>query len=246
MIETTATILRRKSLTHDIIEFVLLPEELISFVPGQYIMIQLETPEGRRQYRTYSLAYHATDADNTYLRIIVKILDGGLASEFLRDKKPGDLMTIRGAGGLFTFKSPDAQNIYFICTGTGVVPLMSILEHELANGNQSNFVLLFGNRYRVDIFWKDELDELQARYPNFRYEIILSKPDGVWGGKKGYVTDLMDDTLDYTAGHFYLCGHPDMIEGARAQLMQHDVDTERIFEEKYVSVGKVLEKRTQA
>ncbi len=243
MIETTAKILRRKSLTHDIIEFILQPDELISFIPGQYVMIKLETPEGRIQYRTYSLAYRATDADNTYLRIVVKILDGGLASEFLRDKKPGDTMTIRGAAGLFTFKSHDIENIYLICTGTGIVPLMSILEHELANGNQSNFVLFFGNRYRVDIFWKDELNELQARYPNFRYEIILSKPDGVWDGKKGYVTDLLNDTLDYTAGHFYLCGHPDMIESARAQLTKHNVDKERIFEEKYVSVGKVLEQR---
>lgn len=237
MTETTATIISKKSLTHDVLEFVFKPEQPISYKEGQYVMIKI--PSGEKfQYRAYSLANHSGDREKGLVRIIIKLLDKGAASEYLKTKKAGDQIVFRGGLGFFTFKSQNVDNIYFIGTGTGLAPLVAILNEELSAGNKSKFHLIWGNRFRVDIYWDELLADYKARYPNFTYEIILSKPVGYWQGAKGYVTDLLkNETLDFAAGHFYLCGHPKMVEDAKVILMDKGVEKNRIFEEKYVSVG---------
>lgn len=239
MTETKATIIRRKSLTHNVIEFTLETETPLSYTPGQFFMLKLQTPEGQVQYRSYSIAH---TSHSSQLGMVIKLIDGGLASEYMRHKKSGDEIIIRGASGIFTFTSKEAPVVHMLCTGTGIVPLLAMITSQLAEGNISQLYLYFGNRYRVDIFWDDVLEELKTQYPNFDYTIILSKPDAMWHGQKGYVTGLISAAMQ-PDHHYYLCGLPEMIEEAKQQLFNQGVPKEHIFEEKYTSVGELLKKR---
>lgn len=233
-----ARIIKRHTLSDDIVEFELKPQEPVKFLPGQYVMIKVPIGE-KYQYRAYSIANHPEEKSGEIVRIVAKILSGGQGSVYLNTKKENDEIEFRGGLGFFTFKSPAVENIYFICTGTGLIPLLSMIEDQLASGSRSNFILVWGNRFEKDIFWSDLLDELQERHPNFSYELVLSKPTEEWLGSTGYVTDYTKNSgFDFTAGHFYVCGLPQMVEDMKKIFTEKGVTKDRLFEEKFVSVGK--------
>jgi len=242
--EVTAKITHKKSLTHDVIEFILRPEDNIEYEPGQYVMLRVPIEDGKFAFRAYSLANLPKDREEGVIRLLVKILPGGAGSEYLKNTRVGDELQIRGGLGFFTFKSPNTTNIYFVGTGTGIAPLISIISSLLHfNTHKANYKLLWGNRFKVDIYLEDYLKELKEAHPNFDYDLILSKPVGYWEGAKGYVTELLKTgKIDFKEGHFYLCGLPQMVEDAQNFLTSNGVEEERIFGEKYVSVGKALAK----
>lgn len=237
MKEIKARIIGKKSLTHDVLEFVLQTEEQINYKAGQYVMIKI--PQGFKfQYRAYSIANHPEDRQDGIIRIVIKILPQGLASEYLKNKKVGDEIEFRGGLGFFIFKSETVQNIYLVATGTGLVPMLCFLEEILATYSDKQFNLLWGNRYKVDIYFEDLLKELAEKHPNFKYQLILSKPVGYWTGAKGYVTDILKLQPVQLTDHVYLCGLPQMVEHAKLFLHEKGLTKDQIFEEKYVSLGK--------
>lgn len=236
MKEIKARIIAKKSLTHDVLEFTLQPEEPIQYKAGQYVMIKV--PQGFKfQYRAYSIANHPEDRESGIVKIVIKILPQGLASDYLKNKKVGDEIEFRGGLGFFIFKSESVKNIYLVATGTGLVPMLCFLEEILSTSSDKQFTLLWGNRYKVDIYFEDLLNELAEKYPNFKYQIILSKPVGYWTGAKGYVTDILKLQPVDSISHVYLCGLPQMVEDAKIFLHEKGLTKEQIFEEKYVSLG---------
>jgi len=239
MKEIKARIVAKKSLTHDVLEFVLQPEELVEYKAGQYLMIKI--PQGFKfQYRAYSIANHPADRQEGVLRFVIKILPQGVASDYLKTKRVGDEIEFRGALGFFTFKSLEAKNVVAVATGTGIAPLLCIIEEELEKNSAAQFNLLWGNRFKVDIYSEDLLKELAEKYSNFKYQLILSKPVGYWDGAKGYVTELLKQQPLNSDTHVYLCGLPQMVEDANAILLEKGVPPTQIFHEKYVSIGKSL------
>lgn len=245
MIETKAKIIDKKEIATDVLELLLKIDESVDFIPGQFFSIKIIDNEGKAQYRSYSIANHPNDPNDT-IRLVIKILKGGLASEYFQKKSIGDEIEIKGPAGFFAYKSADNQQTYLVCTGTGIVPLMTMLQDQLINkGNNNNITLIFGNRYNSDIFWEDKLKDLKTKYSNFNYELTFSRPDNDWTGHKGYSQELLTDDVDYKNSHFYLCGIPQMIEDTKSFLIAKGAPKENIFEEKYTSIGKMLEQRSK-
>ena len=215
------------------------PEKKIEFKPGQFVMIKVN--DGQRDwYRSFSIANHPEDSGENIIRLVIKLLPQGLASEYMKNKKVGDQIEITDARGLMTFKSQEKENVYMCATGTGLIPLLSMLEHALPNSLKAKtYNLLWGNRYKVDIFWLERLTALKNNFTNFNFQITLSKPVGYWDGAKGYVTDIIKNTdVNNNTDHFYLCGLPQMIDDAILILNEKGISKENIFQEKYVSHGK--------
>ena len=84
--------------------------------------------------------------------------------------------------------------------------------------------LLFGARHEHDILYRDELDALMKKHPHFRVEPTLSRSEGHWSGKRGYVQaharalyeELSQATE--TPPHVYICGLERMVGTVRALL----------------------------
>jgi ferredoxin-NADP reductase len=240
----TVTIQEKTYLTDDVIELVVRPEEYKPFIPGQFLNFNI--PGGQRpQIRAYSIANHPKDADAQVYRFLIKLVDGGIAGEFLKTATLGDTFQVMKPAGVFTFKSAQASHVYMLCTGTGLAPFVAMASDELAKNTSAQFSILFGSRYPKDIFYTDYLQELTKKYPNFSYTTCVSRPDDTYTGAIGYVQNLLTDEIDYTQGHFYLCGVPAMIDDVKRILIEEKgVAKERIFEEKYTSPGKALASRS--
>ena len=149
------------------------PDDLrdrFSFEAGQHITVRTDLGgEGVR--RNYSICSSAT---SDTLAIAVKHIPGGAFSTFameqLRAGDTLDLMTPTGSFG--TPLSPLAtKNYVAIVAGSGITPALSILQTTLAVETESRFTLVYGNRDADSTMFRDELDDLEARYAD-RLRII--------------------------------------------------------------------------
>ncbi len=224
VIKFTAQLREKQQLTSDIYEFRFEKPAILDFLAGQFL--QFCIPQGDKIIlRSYSIS--STPADD-YLEFCVKFLEGGVASNHLKNMNIGDRLEFQGPRGLFVHKD-NTDALSFIATGTGFAPIMGIIRDELENKKNTGEVrLLFGVRTEDDMFWADRLKNLKIQYPNFVYDITLSQPkaDGGWGGLRGRVTEHI---LHHLVNHkFYLCGNAAMVKDVREMLIKNGIDMKAI------------------
>ena len=51
--------------------------------------------------------------------------------------------------------------------------------------------VVYGTRYEEDIYYREEFEEYDRKFPNFHYVMTLSRPPEGWTGNKGYVQDFV-------------------------------------------------------
>lgn len=222
MKEFTVKLERRIMLTDDMMELHFSKPADLSFEAGQFVQFKIPK-EDRFALRSYSIA--SVQSDKT-LEFCVKYLEEGLASNYFKGMEVGAEVVIRGALGRFVIND-DAPKHYFIATGAGLAPIMGMIRDELESKNsRKEHKLLFGVRYEHDIFWKDRLDELQTAYPNFRYDLTLSRAPESWQGLAGRVTLHVNDFSK--EDHFYICGSGSMVKDVRTQLINAEIDLKQI------------------
>jgi ferredoxin-NADP reductase len=122
----------------------------------------------------------------------------------------------------------------FIWTGTGLVPLYSMILEWLKNNSSQKYQLVFWVRYKKDLFYIDKFEALKAKYPDtFYYHTVVSRDPADWIIHSWYVTDFLSPKVIWDFDEFYLCGAPAMIEGVENKLSELWVEKESIFFEKY-------------
>ncbi len=196
----------------------------IEFKAGQFIAVVV----GENIKRYYSIA---SSPKSDTLDLIVTTTPGGPGSIFFEKSQVGDSLSIIGPLGNFVFKSE--KNAVFVCTGTGIAPLLAMIEEQIELGNQNNLTLVFGTRYQTSLIEHERLLELQNAHPNFKYHVAVSRPTQDWTGHKGRVTDFIS-TLEFdSTTDFYICGAKDMVLDVKKILLDKKVEETRIYHELY-------------
>ena len=208
-----------------------------TFQAGQWVSLVLPLAEGEAR-RAYSVA-SPPDASPTFEVAVTKV-EGGPGSMYLHAMPLGSVIRVIGPQGFFT-RAPLANHpSLFVGTGTGFTPLRSMIRDALAAGDQSPLRLLFGVRHEDDRLYRDELDALEAKHPNFRVFYSLSQPAPEWPGLRGYVQTHVERNfreLVATSGsppHVYICGLERMVGAVRDLLRKHmSVDRKQVHSERY-------------
>jgi len=215
--------------------FVIEVPELRSFdfEPGQFVTLDL--PIGERtaeRWRSYSIA-SAPDGTNVFELIIVKAAHGKGTGYLFEDLDTGSELMLRGPQGKFTLPQTINKDLYLICTGTGIAPFRSMIHHIYAKGLAHRDIhLVFGCRYRRDLLYRAEWEDLAALHPDFHYHPTLSRED--WEGRKGYVHAVYRELLaERPPASFFLCGWKDMITEARVTLLELGYEKKDIHFELY-------------
>jgi ferredoxin-NADP reductase len=204
------------------------------FIPGQFVTLDLPIHEKvNKRWRSYSIASWP-DGSNVFELVIV-LLQGGPGSTYLFNEiSVGSEISFRGAQGVFVLKEPDLQNdIYLICTGTGIAPFRS-MAHHIWNKNipHKNIYLIFGSRTKNDLLYYQEFLQLQKDLPGFHYLPTLSREE--WEGKRGYVHSIYEELCANTQpASFFLCGWKNMIDEAKQRIVALGYDKKAIRQELY-------------
>ncbi len=218
--------------------WVQIPEiESFDFVPGQFVTLDLPIHEQpNKRWRSYSIA-SAPDGSNIFELVIV-LMEGGLGTTYLfNEATVGTEFPVRGPQGHFVLNDPITTDIFMVCTGTGIAPFRSMIQHIQHNKiPHKDIYLIYGTRKCADALYLQELLDLKQQLPGFHYFPTFSREEKVAEGLNiGYVHGVYEKLMEGKAEmpHFYLCGWKDMITEARQRIQDLGVDKKSIHFELY-------------
>ncbi|MGA8540239.1 MAG: FAD-binding oxidoreductase [Terriglobales bacterium] len=204
------------------------------FVPGQWLSVKANTPEGEEITRAYSIA--SPPSENGRVAFCLNKVQDGFMSNYLCNLDEGVQITFQGPFGDFILRPP-LRDTVFIATGTGIAPFRSMLHSLLQESDRDQgreFWLLFGARREQDIYYREEFQQLAAKHDNFHFLPTLSRADDGWKGLRGYVQQHLGEIVGMrTDMHAYICGLDRMVSANRELLKSLGWDRKSIRYEKY-------------
>ncbi|KAI1654142.1 flavohemo protein [Daldinia decipiens] len=241
---------RKVSETSEITSFYLVPEDgqpLPSFLPGQYISLQVFVPQmGHMQPRQYSLS----EAPRTdYYRISVKKDKGkqagvpGLISNLLHENyKEGDVLELTAPAGEFFVdpKEDESKPIALISAGVGLTPMLSILNSAVNAGSRRRISWIHGVHSSEDRAFNDHIRDTCAKdvNSNIKAMFFVTSPqqrdvEGVdyhFVGRVdlGKVDPKSNLFLDDARAEYFICGPYPFMKDTEKYLVGVGVSPERI------------------
>lgn len=232
-----AVLERKRPLTHDIVELRIRLEEpsRIDFDAGQYIQLESEEYKGRDSViRAYSVSSPPSEA--THIELVIRRVPDGICTTWVFDYlNEGAPVRFSGPYGEFRLSDTDAP-IILIAGGSGMAPIWSMLRDMKEHGNRRPATYFFGALTQKDLFFADELRELEHEQSWFTFVPSLSKepPDTDWPGERGLITEVVAKHFPDCSGHeAYLCGSPGMIDACVKTLTGNGMPEQKIYYDKF-------------
>ena len=139
------------------------------FLPGQYVNILVPGTEATRSY-SFSSGPEVESAS-----FLVKITPGGLMSEYLSQRaQVGDTLELTGPMGSFFLRSGQRRAL-LLAGGTGLAPLLSILEKMRTESSTRPVHLVYGVRSDTDLVELDTLHDYAESLPQFTFDYCVSE-----------------------------------------------------------------------
>ena len=219
-------------------------EETFRFVQGQSLTFK-KLLNGNEVRRTYSICAAPFEKE---LKVAVKKVSGGLFSTYANDTlKEGDTLEVMPPVGKFYTPLNPSQNKNYVAfaAGSGITPVLSIIKATLNSEPGSEFTLVFGNRSKNTIIFKEEIEALKDRFLNrFRVYHILSREQTdtplnfgrIDPDKLNFLSEKLIDLK--SIDEFFLCGPDEMIFCIQNYLAQKGVDSGKIHFELFTIPGE--------
>ncbi len=228
-----------QKLTHDIRGVEIEIDTPLKFWAGQYVDITVTTEKGEEITRSFSMANSPGEAQKLSF-IIKKYPDGRFSNELdAGGIKKGATVKICGPYGMCFRREEREGPVVLVGAGSGMSPVWSILNDQLASGENRPILFFYGARTQDDLFKLDEIDDLTKAYPSVEFIPVLSHANGddSWTGERGFVHESVDRRLREMdvdgEGDVYACGPPPMIDALTPVLFMNDFDADRVFYDKF-------------
>lgn len=146
-----------------------------------------------------SRTYSAASSPSSNARVVTLVITGirfgnnrfGLASSFLSRCSPGDVIPVRVITDIFS--TNEAPTI--LCgIGTGIAPMLSVLDDRKHKGIKGKCVLLFGSRHEKDV--PGIVEKIESYKAAGAVDHVFYAFSRDHGDRKYYVTDAMKENSD--------------------------------------------------
>ncbi|OAF18736.1 2Fe-2S iron-sulfur cluster-binding protein [Bradyrhizobium neotropicale] len=232
----TGTVTSISALTHDIRRLEISLEQPLKFWAGQYVDITLSGAETIT--RSFSMANSPGESQKLAF-IIKKYPNGRFSSRLDGDLAVGTKVGIKGPYGTCFRRENKTGAMILVGGGSGMSPLWSILHDHLNSGEVRPVHFFYGARTQNDLFYLDRFARLSEKHPEFKFVPVLSHSadDATWHGEKGFVHEAVGAHLR-SSGYgedvdVYACGPSPMIEALTPVLQMNDVESDRVFFDKF-------------
>lgn len=232
VVTTTVKVTGLTWLAETVVELaVRLPKSIpFSFRSGQYVRFRIP---GTDEWRSYSMA--SGERHKRRLAFTIRVLPTGAMSDYLRAAAAvGDELDLEGPMGSFGLEEQPGP-VLMIAGGTGLAPMLSMLESLQTARTRSPLRLVFGCARQGDLFHLDELDARRSFMPNLDVRVVLDEQTDRPGVLHGNPVSVLtaEDVADPDTSA-YLCGPPAMLDAARERLQQLGMPRERIHAEHFL------------
>ena len=225
-----------QDLTYDIklLRLKLLDPTEITFKAGQYAQLQTKPYEKIKESvsRAYSMA--SAPYDKQHIDLMIRLVPEGICTTWVHEHlQEGETVKIIAPVGDFYLREGDGE-IIMVAGGSGMAPLSSML-HDIAKHPVNRpITYFFGAVTKKDLFYLEEMRELEQNIPNFRFVPALSAPapEDKWEGETGLITVPLGNYLkdrENANAQAYMCGSPGMINACVGVLTKHGLSKDNIF-----------------
>ncbi|GAA3925200.1 ferredoxin reductase [Litoribacillus peritrichatus] len=207
------------------------------FVPGQYITLEVEV-NGVRLLRNYSISSTTAEFNRSgTIDITVKAVDQGKVSNYLNKKlTAGDTLHISQAKGEFTLADHQQQPITFLAAGSGITPIMSMLESLCLQHRTAPVTLLYSVPTEKDLIFASQLQTLSQTHRFLRFIPYYSRTQGRLNQEA--LSDLLNLSKESaTQQRVYLCGPNEFMAAQTTHLTHMGVLPANIHQESFGSAN---------
>lgn len=166
------TLIDKSQESTDCFSFIFKPEQPFIWQSGQYLRYYIDNPnpDQRGTGRFFTIA-SAPYEGVVMLTTRFANEDGSSFKKDLNSLSIGTQIEVTGPHGQFVVDDPN-KNYVFIAGGIGITPFRSILLNLDHQGDKLNIILLYANRNN-EIVYKEELDYLSQKHPEFKIYYII-------------------------------------------------------------------------
>jgi len=222
-------------------------KETFRFQQGQNITVRTHI-RGEEIRRSYSICSSPLDNE---LRIAVKQVPGGIFSTFANERleKGQELDVLPPSGKFYTeLKTGNRKQYLAFAAGSGITPVISLIKTTLAVEPDSHFTLVYGNRHRPSIIFREQLEALKNRYVHrLAVHHILSREQMEIPLNQGRIdvtkcAELCPGLIDLASlDEVFLCGPQEMIFSVSEWLQQQGIAKKKIHFELFHTLENGLQ-----
>ncbi len=206
---------------------------------GQHVDLRLTADGGYQAERSYSIA--SSPEDGQQITLTIERLDDGEVSPYLTEElRVGDKLELRGPiGGYFVWEERLGGPLLLIAGGSGIVPLMAMIQHRRAVGSPIPTRLLVSSRTYEDIIYRDELEREAGMALEVIHTLTRTQPPGWTGYGRRIDAEFLRNIAWPVEQHplAYICGPTPFVETAAADLLSLGYEPTRIKTERFGPTG---------
>ncbi|HEY4467743.1 MAG TPA: 1,2-phenylacetyl-CoA epoxidase subunit PaaE [Klebsiella sp.] len=210
-----------------------------AFRPGQHLTLKARIG-GEELRRCYSICRNCPPGE---ISVAVKAIEGGRFSHYARsDIHPGMALEVMVPQGLFGYQPQVGHrgDYLAIAVGSGITPMMAIIEATLASETASQFTLIYGNRSSDSMMFRQALADLKDRYPQRLQIVYLFSQEAMDSDllqgriNRGKLQQLADHLIDFSRfDEAFVCGPTAMMDEAEAALHELGIAKNAIHLERF-------------
>ncbi len=212
----------------------------LELVAGQFIRLLFDQ-DGEEVFRSYSVAnILKSNIDSIeQIELAVSWVEGGLATVNLTQMNIGDSIKASAPYGRFCLTDKKWGRYFLVATGTGVTPYRAMTNELIQRTKEGAEVfVVMGAREASGLLYAEEFRACTEN-PGYHYITCLSRSQLKNPGKfdyQGHVqTFLNTNNFNQETDIVFLCGNPEMVDGAFSLLKDAGMPVQQIRREKYVS-----------
>jgi ferredoxin-NADP reductase len=205
---------------------------------GQHADVRLTAEDGYQAERSYSIA----SAPEESLALTVERIDDGEVSPYLTEElREGDELELRGPiGGHFTWRTHDGGPLLLLAGGSGLVPLMAMLRHRVAQADDTEARLLVSSRSLEDLLYARELERVREQQGvTVQITLTRAQPPGWTGLSRRLDAEMLGEIGPSPEERplVFVCGPTAFVEHAADALVGLGHSAERIHAERFGPSG---------
>jgi ferredoxin-NADP reductase len=213
-------------------DFVFVPDQSISFQPGQYMEWTLghDHPDSHGNRRYFTIASSPTEKE---IRMGVKFYpEPSSFKKTLLEMSKGSTIIASQLSGEFVLPKDKEQKLVFIAGGIGITPFRSMIKYLLDQKEKRDIIIIYSNGTVEEVAYKNIFDQAQEKLKiKTVYALTKEKemPQG-WHGYPGRVTRQLieQEVPDYMERKFYISGPHAMVTAFENTLREMGIPHQQL------------------
>ncbi len=216
------------------------------YLPGQFVTLDLEI-NGESVLRSYSISSAPSRPNSLEITVKRVAVSGsqpaGLVSNWLHDHlKLGSQIKVSAPMGKFTCGAKPPAKLLLLSAGSGITPMMSMSRWIADTAAATDVVFFHCARSPQEIIFRQELELLSARLPNFHLAISTTQPavGQAWAGFVGRLSESMLRCIapDFLERQVYVCGPERFMQASQSLLEQLSFPMQNYAQESFGAARK--------